>query len=195
MPATFKGLMMDDVKAKSGPAIHHGPEELAVARGVFTFELFDKHGNLKLVSQRKNLVVNTGLQNMAGTAFDGVTLRITSWYMGLYGSGATNSPASTDTGASHPGWVEITTYTQSGRPQAVFANATAANPSVISNSANKATFDFSTTGVLGGAFISQISTKGSNTGTLFSASDLTGGDINFVNGDSLQLTYSFSLAA
>lgn len=195
MPATFKGLMMDDVKAKSGPAIHHGPEELAVARGVFTFELFDKHGNLKLVSQRKNLVVNTGLQNMAGVALDGVTTRITSWYMGLYGSGATNSPASTDTGASHPGWTEITTYTQASRPQAVFANATAANPSVISNSANKATFDFSTTGVLGGAFIIQGSNKGQNVGTLFSASDLTGGDINFVNGDSLQLTYSFSLAA
>lgn len=195
MPATFKGLMMDDVKAKSGPAIHHGPEELAVARGVFTFELFDKHGNLKLVSQRKNLVVNTGLQYMAGVALVSSAPRTSIWYMGLYGSGATNSPASTDTMGSHPGWTEITTYTQGTRPQAVFANATAANPSVISNSDNKATFDFSTTGVLGGAFIVNQNSKGGGIGTLFSASDLTGGDINFVNGDSLQLTYSFSLAA
>ena len=78
-----------------------GSEESARAMGKFTFECFDKDGNLKWSAEKKNLVVNVGLQYMAGTSLDGATSRITSWYVGLYGAGASNTPAASDTMSSH----------------------------------------------------------------------------------------------
>jgi hypothetical protein len=160
--------------------------------GKFTFECYDKDGKLKWTAESKNLVVNVGLQYMAGTALDGATARITSWYIGLYGAGASNTPAASDTLASHAGWTEITPYS-GNRPAATFAAATTANPSVVTNSASKASYSITSTATVGGAFLA--SAASGTSGTLFSASDFTGGDRSVVNGDTLQVTYTFSLAA
>jgi hypothetical protein len=179
----------------SGLIARPGSEEAARAMGKFTFECYDKDGNLKWSDEVKNLVVNVGLQYMAGTSLDGATSRITTWYIGLYGAGASNTPAASDTASSHAGWTENTTYSNSTRPTATFAAATTANPSVVTNSASKATFNINGTTTVGGAFLISDSTKGGTTGTLFSASDFTGGDRAVVNGDTLQVTYTFSLSA
>lgn len=169
--------------------------EQAAATGKYVVECFDKDGNLKWVAETPNLVVNVGLQYMAGTALTS-TAQITSWFVGLYGSGATNTPAAGDTMSSHIGWTEVTAYSEATRPAATFAAATNANPSVVTNTASKAVFTINGTTVVGGAFLTSDSTKGGTTGTLFSAADFSSpGDRSVVSGDILNVTYTFSLSA
>jgi hypothetical protein len=168
--------------------------EQAKATGRFVIECFDKDGKLKWSAEESNLVVNVGLQYMAGVALTS-TAQITTWYIGLYGAAASNNPAAGDTAASHAGWTEVTPYSNATRPTATFAAATAANPSVVTNSASPATFNINASSTVGGAFLISNSTKGGSTGTLFSAADFQSpGDRSVVNGDTLQVTYTFSLA-
>jgi len=65
-------------------------EERAKATGKYIVECFDKDGKLKWTAETPNLVVNVGLQYMAGTALTS-TAQITTWYIGLYGSGRPTS--------------------------------------------------------------------------------------------------------
>ena len=172
-----------------------GAAEQASATGKYVVECFDKDGNLKWVAESKNLVVNVGLQYMAGVALTS-TAQITSWYVGLYGASSSNTPAAGDTMSSHIGWTEDTTYSEATRPAATFAAATNANPSVVTNSASKAVFTINGTTTIGGAFLTSNNTKSGTTGTLFSAADFSApGDRSVVSGDVLNVTYSFSLSA
>lgn len=172
-----------------------GSDAVAVAKGKFFVECFDKDGKLKWTAENHNLVVNVGLQYMAGAALTG-TSPITTWYLGLYGAGGSNNPAATDTMSSHAGWTEATPYSNATRPTATFAASTNANPSVVTNSASKATFNINATATVGGAFLTSDNTKGGSTGTLFSAADFQSpGDRSVVNGDTLTVTYTFSLSA
>lgn len=169
--------------------------ETMSAKGRFIVECFDKDGNLKWREDNENLVVNVGLKDMNDKYFSGSTYTAT-WYIGLYGSGATNSPAAGDTMSSHAGWTEVTAYSNATRPAATFGAATTANPSVINNSASVAVFNINGTATVGGAFLTSNNTKGGSTGILFSASDFTSpGDRSVVNGDTLNVTYQFSLTA
>lgn len=168
--------------------------EQASATGRFKVECFDKDGNLKWAVESKNLVVNVGLKYMAGAGLAAET-QITTWYLGLYGAGASNTPAAGDTAASHAGWTEITPYSNATRPTATFAAATTANPAVVTNSASPASFSINATATVGGAFLISNNTKGGTTGTLFSAADFQSpGDRSVVSGDTLNVTYTFSLA-
>lgn len=187
-------------KAKAGENIAAGlvagtqSGETAKATGKYTVECYDKDGNLKWKVETPNLVVNVGLQYMAGSALTSTT-QITTWYLGLYGAGSSNSPAAGDTMSSHIGWTENTTYSNANRPTATFVAATNANPSVVTNSASPATFNINGTTTVGGAFLTSNNTKGGTTGTLFSAADFQApGDRSVVNGDTLNVTYTFSLA-
>jgi len=169
--------------------------EEAKATGVYHVECHDKDGNLKWSADTKNLVVNAGLAYMAGTALTSVA-QITTWYIGLYGAGASNTPAAGDTMSSHAGWTEVTAYSNSTRVAATFVTATTANPSVVTNSASPATFNINGTTTVGGAFLTSGSAKGGTTGTLFSAADFSSpGDRSVVSGDIISVTYTFSLAA
>lgn len=171
-----------------------GASDGAKATGKYVVECFDKDGNLKWVAESKNLVVNVGLQYMAGVALTS-TAQITSWYVGLYGAAASNNPAATDTMSSHIGWTEVTAYSESTRVLASFAAATNANPSVVTNTASKAVFTINGTTTVGGAFLTSGSAKSGTTGTLFSAADFSSpGDRSVVSGDILNVSYSFSLA-
>jgi hypothetical protein len=173
--------------------------EVAQATGKYHVECHDKDGNLKWTAESKNLVVNAGLRYMAGSALTSVT-QITTWYLGLYGAAASNTPAAGDTMASHAGWTEIAPYSNATRVTASFAAATTANPSVVTNTASPAVFNINATATVGGAFLTSSSPKtpnsGYDAGTLFSAADFgSPGDRSVVNGDTLSVTYTFSLAA
>ena len=169
--------------------------ETAQATGVYYVECHDKDGNLKWTAESKNLVVNAGLAYMAGSALTSVT-QITTWYLGLYGAGASNTPAAGDTMASHAGWTEVVAYSNANRVTATFVTATTANPSVVTNTASPAVFNINGTTVVGGAFLTSDNTKSGTTGLLFSAADFgSPGDRSVVNGDTLSVTYTFSLAA
>ena len=169
--------------------------EQATATGVYYVECHDKDGKLKWSAESKNLVVNAGLAYMAGTALTSVT-QITTWYIGLDGAGASNTPAAGDTMSSHAGWTEVVPYSNATRVAATFVTATTANPSVVTNAASPATFTINATSTVGGAFLTSGSAKSGTTGTLFSAADFAApGDRSVVSGDILSVTYTFSLSA
>ena len=165
------------------------------AGGVYTLQCLDKDGKLKWEVSTHNLVVNVGLQDMNTQYFKG-SAYTAAWYIGLYGAGASNTPAAGDTMASHAGWTEAVPYSNATRPAATFGTATTADPSVIDNSASPASFTINATATVGGAFLVSNSTKSGTTGILFSASDFTApGDRSVVSGDTLNVTYTFSLDA
>ena len=190
---TIEKLKATDV-VSSGLSCNTKAGEAAQATGIYHVECRDNDGNLKWEAQSKNLVVNVGLQYMAGTALTSVS-QITTWYLGLYGAGASNTPAAGDTMSSHAGWTEVVAYSNSTRVAATLATATTANPSVVTNSASPAIFNINGSTTIGGAFLTSGSAKSGTAGTLFSAADFgSPGDRVVVSGDTLTVTYTFSLA-
>ena len=169
--------------------------EKVKAGGVFTVTCFDKDGIQKWEAKTPNLVVNVGLQDMNTKYFSGSSYTA-AWFLGLYGAAASNSPAAGNTMSSHAGWTEVTAYSQATRPACTFGTATTADPSVISNTLSVAVFTINGTTTVGGAFLTSDNTKGGSTGTLFSAADFQApGDRAVVSGDTLNVTYQFSLDA
>ena len=166
----------------------------AQAGGVYHIQCRDKNGNLKWEESMHNLVVNEGLQDMNTKYFKGSTYTA-AFFLGLVtGPGSGTTFAAGDTLASHAGWTEFTNY--SGTRKAVtFGTATTANPSVISNSASPSQFTISGAGgTVAGAFLCTV-TSGTS-GVLFSAADFQSpGDRVVVSGDTLNVTYTFSLTA
>jgi hypothetical protein len=163
--------------------------------GVFKVKCHDAQGNLKWESQSHNLVVNVGLKDMNDKYFSGSGYTA-AWYIGLYGAASSNNPAAGDTMTSHTGWTEVTAYSQSTRPAASFGAATTADPSVINNSGSPATFSINGSTTVGGAFLTSDDTKGGTSGVLFSAADFQApGDRAVINGDTITVTYEFSLDA
>ena len=171
-----------------------GFEEGARGGGTFYFKCFDKDGNLKWEDSAKNLVVNTGLQDMNTQYFKGVTYSA-AWYIGLVqGPASGNTYAAADTLASHSGWTEDTNYSGGNRATATFGTASTADPSVIDNSGSVAVFSITGTTTVAGAFLTKIQANNNNTGLLFSVSNFNGGDRSVISGDTLNVTYQFSLA-
>jgi hypothetical protein len=165
----------------------------ARAGGVFHVECLDKDGNLKWKTSEHNLVVNEGLQNMNTQYFKGSTYTA-AFFLGLItGPGSGTTFAAADTLASKA-WTEFTDYSGS-RKAVTFGTATTADPSVISNSASPSAFTISGAGgVVAGAFLCTVSSGTS--GVLFSESDFQSpGDRTVVSGDTLNVTYTFSLDA
>lgn len=174
--------------AKSGFGEH------SKAGGVFHVQCFDSAGNLKWEDQMHNLVVNVGLQDMNTNYFKGSSYTA-AFYLGLVtGPGSGTTYAAADTLASHAGWTEFTNYSGS-RKAVTFGTATTADPSVIDNSASPAQFVISGAGgTVAGAFLCTVSSGTS--GTLFSEADFQSpGDRVVVAGDTLNVTYTFSLDA
>lgn len=166
----------------------------AGAKGYFTVKCHDKDGNLKWEEVSPNLVVNVGLQDMNTKYFTGSTYSA-AWYLGLItGPGAGNTYAAGDTLASHGLWTEFTNYSGS-RKTCTFGSATAANPSVISNTSSAAVFSITSSGgTVAGAFLCSVASGTS--GILFSESNFSSpGDRAVVSGDTLTVTYTFSLTA
>ena len=166
--------------------------ERAIAVGRYTLECRDKGGRLKWVVEEDNLVVNVGLQYMAGVALTS-TAQITTWYLGLItGPGVTTNSADT---MSSKGWTEFTGYSNANRLLPTFTAATNANPSVVTNTGSPVSFNINATGIVGGAFLTSNNTKGGTTGTLFSEKAFSSpGDRSVVSGDAIQVTYTLSLA-
>jgi hypothetical protein len=109
--------------------------EKMLASGRFHVLCYDKDGNLKWEEGNHNLVVNSGVQYMAGVALTGTTQILNAgWYLGLVGNaGSTTTFAAADTMSSHAGWNEFIGYSQSTRVSPSFTAATNANPSVVTN--------------------------------------------------------------
>ena len=166
----------------------------ARAGGVYKVVCHDADGNFKWEESTHNLVVNQGLQDMNTKYFKG-SAYTAAWYLGLVtGPGSGTTFAAGDTLASHAGWTEFTNYSGS-RKAVTFGTATTADPSVIDNSASPSQFTISGAGgVVAGAFLCSVASGPS--GILFSDSDFQSpGDRTVVSGDTLTVTYTFSLDA
>jgi len=186
-----KATSSDNISA--GLVARTGADFGARAGGVFHVECFDKDGNLKWSTSEHNLVVNQGLQDMNTNYFKGSTYTA-AFFLGLVtGPGSGTTFAAADTLASKT-WTEFTNYSGS-RKAVTFGTATTADPSVISNSAAPSSFSISGAGgVVAGAFLCTVSSG--TAGVLFSESDFTApGDRTVVSGDTLNVTYTFSLDA
>lgn len=161
--------------------------------GVFHVQCLDKDGNLKWEDKMHNLVTNVGLQDMNTQYFTGSTYSA-SFFLGLVtGPGSGTTYSASDTLGSHA-WTEFTNYSGS-RKSVTFGLATTADPSVISNSASPASFSITSSGgIVAGAFLCTVSSGTS--GILFSEADFQSpGDRTVVSGDTLNVTYTFSLDA
>ena len=188
---------MPIAKSQMGESVQAGVGALTTSDGrvkfggVFTVQCFDKDGNLKWEEPFHNLVVNQGLQDLNTKYFKG-SAYTAAWYLGLVtGPGSGTTFAASDTLASKA-WTEDTNY--SGSRKAVsFGTATTADPSVIDNSASPAVFNINNTTTVAGAFLASVASGTS--GILFSAGDFTGGDKIVANGDTLNVTYTFSADA
>jgi hypothetical protein len=186
-----KASSTDTVSA--GLVARTGADSSARAGGVFHVQCLDKDGNLKWETSEHNLVVNQGLQDMNTKYFKG-SAYTADFYLGLItGPGSGTTFAAADTLASKA-WTEFTDYAGS-RKAVTFGTATTADPSVISNSASPSSFAISGAGgTVAGAFLCTVASGTS--GVLFSESDFQSpGDRVVVNGDTLNVTYTFSLDA
>lgn len=164
------------------------------AGGVFHVQCVDKDGNVKWEESMHNLVVNEGLQEMNTQFFKGSNYTA-ALYLGLItGPGAGNTYAAADTLASHAGWTEFVNYSGS-RKLVTFGTATLADPSVIGNGAAPSSFSITSMGgVVAGAFLTNVASGTS--GILFSEANFQApGDRTVVSGDTLNVTYTFSLDA
>jgi hypothetical protein len=178
------GLVTSNSGSKSG----------ACGGGVFHFTCYDKDGNVKWTDTAKNLVVNTGLQDMNDKYFKGSSYTA-AWYIGLVSNTNFSAYAAGDTLASHAGWEETTAYSSGNRATATFGTATTADPSVIDNDASQGVFNMTGTVTVKGAFLTNIQDKTDNVGLLFSAANFESpGDRAVVDGDTLNVKYEFSLA-
>lgn len=161
--------------------------EAVHAAGVYTVECVAADGTVRWRDTVHNLVTTAGKNDlldkyMAGSAYTAA------WYLGLIGSTSyTTGPAAGDTSASHGGWAEDVTYSNSTRP-AVSWNAAASG----SKASTATAFTVSGTATIKGAFLISNSTKSGTTGTLYSAGLFSGGDKAVANGDTLNVTYTAS---
>jgi hypothetical protein len=189
----FNNLAKSTDTVSSGLVCGTQPQAKARAGGVYKVQCVGADGHVKWEEEMHNLVVNQGLQDMVAAYLDAAT-QTTVWYLGLItGPGSGTTIAAADTLASKA-WTEFTNYT-GNRKTAVFGTATTADPSVINNTASPASFAITGAGGnVAGAFLASVATGTS--GILFSASDFQSpGDRIVVSGDTLNVTYTFSLDA
>jgi len=159
------------------------------AGGVFTVTCHDADGNFKWEDTFHNLVPSQGLQYMSASFFN-ATGYTTALYFGLVeGPGSGTSYAAADTLASHAGWTESANV--GTRKAITFGTPTTATPSVTSGTSSVFTVTSSTT--IAGAFVTNASSGTS--GVLFAEGDFTGGDKSVTTGDTLAVTYTFSLTS
>jgi hypothetical protein len=157
--------------------------------GVFTVTCRDAVGNLKWEDGFHNLVPSQGLQYMSASFFN-ATGYTTALYFGLItGPGSGTSYAAADTLASHAGWTESADV--GTRKAITFGTPTTATPSVTSGTSSVFTVTSATT--IAGAFVTNASSGTS--GVLFAEGDFTGGDKSVTTGDTLAVTYTFSLTS
>lgn len=167
-------------------------------KNYYRLECFDADGNLKWVEEMDNLVTNEGLNDLLDKYLKG-SAYTAAFYVGLMvGGSPTPAPAAGDTMASHSGWTEFTTYSNSPnvRQGATFGSVSSQS---VDNSASKASFTIAVASpdsqTIGGAFLTTDETVGGTTGTLYSAAAFTGGDKVLNGGDTLNVTVTATAAS
>lgn len=138
--------------------------------------------------QFPNLVVNQGKNDILGVYFnDGTATAGSSWFMGLMSDSGFTGIVAGDTAASHAGWAEMTSYSETTRP--VWGQGAPAGQAITN--ASPVTFSITGTANLKGGFIITNSTKGGTSGKLWAAALFTA-PVPVTNGDQMKATYNLS---
>lgn len=152
--------------------------------GHFAAFFYDVGGNLREVVPIKNLVPAAACNDVLDVYLGGGTQK-TQWWIAPKGSGAV---ADSDTMASHPGWAEITAYSETTRQ--LFVPGAAVNKS-IDNDGDEPTFTANEDGVeISGSFLCSGSTKGGTADLLFAAGDFPDGTRTLNTGESVKIKYT-----
>lgn len=165
-----------------------GVSEQASAEGIYTCECRGADGQLKWVDTFHNTVLTAGKNDALDKYFAGSSYTA-AWFMGLISTVSYTAISAADTAASHAGWTESVVYSNSTRPAAAWASASAGSKALSSG----CVFNINASDTIKGAFMITVSTKSGTTGIMYSAGLFTGGDKPVTNGDTLTVTYSASL--
>jgi hypothetical protein len=174
-----------------------GIAEGAEAHGRYEVECVGADGKLKWRDTIENVVCTVGKNLALDTFLAGSIYTVTGPFMGLISSVSYSAVSTSDTMASHAGWLEAggtNAPTYSGnRKTAIWLAA------VSGSKALSAPLSFAITGsgTVKGAFLCYgsgvVNTKDNTAGTLWSAGIFTTGDKVVVNGDTLNANFSTSL--
>lgn len=159
-------------------------------RGLWNLEHFNKCGNKVGEYQFSNLVPTAAKNALFDTMFNAATqIAANSWFAGLVNNSGWTAFAAADTHASHGGWTEWTTYSQSTRP--LWGQGSAASAAITN--ASQIVFSITGSGTIKGLFIASLNTKGSTSGSaLLWAEGAYSGTIPVDSGDEIRSTYTLS---
>lgn len=136
--------------------------------GDYRVEWRDDDGTITHVDEGSNLITTVGLTHILSTEFAAGT-QSTSWYIGLISSTSFDEITAGDTMSSHAGWTEFQNYAGGSRKQWTPLSVSGA---VLTN-LSPVQFVFSASGTVQGFFITNSSTLGGTTGTLWNAAELS----------------------
>jgi hypothetical protein len=157
-------------------------------KGVYTGRIIRK-GEVIDEFECTNLVVNQGLNYLLGAALGNQSV-ITTWYLGLFSGNYTVVSGDTASVIAANA-TEVTAYSGGARPT---WSPAAPSSQAITNAASQATFTFTGSVTVYGAFLISSATLSGTSGTLFSGAQF-GSPKSVVSTDVLQLTYSFTAAS
>ena len=176
----------------AGGSVAAGSKSLegVFVKNKYTFEAFDRDGNLKWRDEIENLITNVGLDDLLDKYLKGSSYTA-AFFVGLIDG--TPTLAAGDTMASHAGWAEVTAYDESARQGLVLGTVSGQS---VNNSASKASFAINADGtVIGGAFLVTNSTKGGTSGVVYSEAAFTAGNKTLDDGDTLNVTVTCTAAS
>ncbi len=164
--------------------------ERAMIQGRWRVTCRRPDGSIRWVEEYDNLVVNEGLDYLleAGLA-DGT--QQSNWYVGLLGSSPSPAAGWTKT---EVGAADFTAYSEATLPA---WTPGAVSGQSVSNTASKASFSINAdTQTIGGAYLASANTKAVEGGAavIYSAGAFTGGNKSADNGDTLEVTATFTAA-
>ncbi len=132
-------------------------------KGHYDFQLI-RNGEVIDQWEMDNLVVDQGLNYALNSGF-GQTSGLTNWYIGLF-EGNYTPTAGVDASTIATLSTECTAYTSGTRPAWTLPGATTNKQ--LTNGASRASFTFTSTKTLYGAFLVSSNVKSGTAGTLFS---------------------------
>ena len=136
-----------------------------------------------------NAVVTAGLNAILNTMFNSEAQRA-NWYIGLIDDAGFTAIDAADTMASHAGWAEFTTYSETTRAAWDATSSTAGSVT----GTNPQTFTIGTVAAgskIKGVFVTDTGTKGGTSGLLW-ATALYATSQDIATGDTFRLTYTLN---
>jgi len=186
--------MQPTMKADGGLKMKHDNDYTIGLRNIWEVVCYGSDGQEKWREINKNLVTTAGANHVLDGTFKSGT-QITSWFVGLKGSG---TPVIADTMASHGTWSELvhtTAYTQTVRQTLTLGSITGTTTSTCDNSSSKATFSIAATNTVAGAFVvSNNASSSATAGTLYGVVDFASAR-SVISGDTLEVTVTLTAAS